>query len=298
MCLVEELTQKHNENQTLRSQLAAIMTQATYSYYYNPYAGYSLGASARGWQQATPYYTQGMRATAHSSQPRGSNAASFHAGEHLNSERSTNIDTTSARIQFPEKHNPNSKINTKITIAARRVRETPLTKQITSTPTPKFGSVSFPRYRPTIQDAMHRAKGFIELEEENERVERELTRTREEIAKAREERERTMRRDISESSLLTREEKHMDSTTSQKSEKSFSKLRIHHHRCQFERPSMSSAGDNPGKHLITFHSNEATNLSRPHDDALVFTLSVSNYEVNRILVDYGSSVDVIFLLTL
>ncbi|GMN23084.1 hypothetical protein TIFTF001_049067 [Ficus carica] len=118
---------------------------------------------------------------------------------------------------------------------ARGVRETPLTKRITSTPTPKFGSVSFPsysvhiqsvkttkdlwgvvqgpnealrayikrfskaickisgldngtarealkkglrhkclfknkictRYLPTIQDAMHHAKGFIDLEEEN-----------------------------------------------------------------------------------------------------------------------------------
>ncbi|GMN63815.1 hypothetical protein TIFTF001_032908 [Ficus carica] len=39
------------------------------------------------------------------------------------------------------------------------------------------------RYPPTIQDALHRAKGFIELEEENERVERDLARTREELSK-------------------------------------------------------------------------------------------------------------------
>ena len=43
------------------------------------------------------------------------------------------------------------------------------------------------RYPPTIEDALHKAKGFIELEEENERVERDLSRTRDEIAKAREE---------------------------------------------------------------------------------------------------------------
>ena len=59
MCMVEELTQKHNtqqtqmesihaENQTLRSQLTTLTTLAAYSYYYNPYAGYSMGMSAGG----------------------------------------------------------------------------------------------------------------------------------------------------------------------------------------------------------------------------------------------------------
>ncbi|GMN59680.1 hypothetical protein TIFTF001_028769 [Ficus carica] len=49
------------------------------------------------------------------------------------------------------------------------------------------------RYPPTIQDALHRAKGFIELKEENERVERDLARTREELSKARDEREKNFR---------------------------------------------------------------------------------------------------------
>ncbi|GMN69152.1 hypothetical protein TIFTF001_038203 [Ficus carica] len=52
-----------------------------------------------------------------------------------------------------------------------------------------FKNEIYARYPPTIQDAMHRAKGFIELEEENERFERDLARTREEIAKARVERD-------------------------------------------------------------------------------------------------------------
>ncbi|GMN30982.1 hypothetical protein TIFTF001_044535 [Ficus carica] len=56
--------------------------------------------------------------------------------------------------------------------------------------------------------------------------------------------------------------------------------------------------DGSTEHLITFHSSEATNLSRPHDDALVLTLNVSNCEVGRILVDNGSSTDVLFLSTL
>lgn len=54
----------------------------------------------------------------------------------------------------------------------------------------------------------------------------------------------------------------------------------------------------PVKHLITFHSSEVTNLGWPHDDALVLTLNMSNCEVNRILVDNGSSTDVLFLSTL
>lgn len=77
MRLVEELTQKQNiqqnqmesisaENPILKNQLAAIMTQAVYSYYYNPYAGYSAGASTERWQQAKSYYPQGTGATTHS----------------------------------------------------------------------------------------------------------------------------------------------------------------------------------------------------------------------------------------
>ncbi|GMN19404.1 hypothetical protein TIFTF001_039797 [Ficus carica] len=56
--------------------------------------------------------------------------------------------------------------------------------------------------------------------------------------------------------------------------------------------------NDPIKHSITFHSSKATSLSRAHDDALVPNLNVSNCEVGRILVDNGSSTDVLFLLTL
>lgn len=56
--------------------------------------------------------------------------------------------------------------------------------------------------------------------------------------------------------------------------------------------------DNPTEHSIIFHSSEASNLSRPHDDVLVLTLNVSNCEVGQILVDIGSSADVLFLSTL
>ncbi|GMN64235.1 hypothetical protein TIFTF001_033319 [Ficus carica] len=56
--------------------------------------------------------------------------------------------------------------------------------------------------------------------------------------------------------------------------------------------------DDPTENSITFHSSKATNLSRPHNDALVLTLNVPNCEVGRILVDNGSSADVLFLSTL
>ncbi|KAG7538977.1 Integrase catalytic core [Arabidopsis suecica] len=49
---------------------------------------------------------------------------------------------------------------------------------------------------------------------------------------------------------------------------------------------------------ISFDEEETCHLERPHDDALVITLDVANFEVSRILIDTGSSVDLIFLGTL
>ncbi|KAG7583597.1 Ribonuclease H domain [Arabidopsis suecica] len=49
---------------------------------------------------------------------------------------------------------------------------------------------------------------------------------------------------------------------------------------------------------ISFNEEETRHLERPHDDALVITLDVPNFEVSRILIDTGSSVDLIFLGTL
>ncbi|GMN56294.1 hypothetical protein TIFTF001_025422 [Ficus carica] len=54
------------ENQVLKNQLMSINTQAAYSYYYNRYVGYSAGANAGGWHQATPYFPQGTRNAAYS----------------------------------------------------------------------------------------------------------------------------------------------------------------------------------------------------------------------------------------
>ena len=45
---------------------------------------------------------------------------------------------------------------------------------------------------------------------------------------------------------------------------------------------------------ISFSENEAPGITDPHDDALVVTIDVSNCEVARVLIDGGSSVDLIF----
>ncbi|GMN66685.1 hypothetical protein TIFTF001_035745 [Ficus carica] len=70
------------------------------------------------------------------------------------------------------------------------------------------------------------------------------------------------------------------------------------HRRRAMQPIAAILPDDPVEHSITFHSSETTNLSRPHDDALVLTLNVSSCEVGRILVDNRSSADVLFLSTL
>ncbi|GMN58219.1 hypothetical protein TIFTF001_027316 [Ficus carica] len=275
------------------------------------------------------------------------------------------------------------------------------------------------RYPPTIQDALHRAKGFIELEEENERVERDLARTREELSKTRDEQEKTFRRErqrpqrrtenrverssrrdrkrplsppkyaigISPSELVTHlkrqyfvtwpkklpenpardttkycefhkdhghhtidcralraevaeylKKDHLREFLTEKDRETYglgneSKERkvvqqiedtpspppvrktigvicggsvysgetvtaIKSHRRKATQPIATILPDDLIEHSLSFHSSEATNLSRPHDDALVLTLNVSNCEIGRILIDNGSSADVLFLSTL
>ena len=47
--------------------------------------------------------------------------------------------------------------------------------------------------------------------------------------------------------------------------------------------------------VISFTNDEARRLIHPHMDALVVTLSVANGKVFRILIDMGSSVDILFV---
>ena len=47
-------------------------------------------------------------------------------------------------------------------------------------------------------------------------------------------------------------------------------------------------------HQITFWESDTIDLDKPHDDALIIQIDVGNYEISRIMVDTGSSVDVLF----
>ncbi|XP_038715058.1 uncharacterized protein LOC120008756 [Tripterygium wilfordii] len=47
--------------------------------------------------------------------------------------------------------------------------------------------------------------------------------------------------------------------------------------------------------IISFIDNEATQLLNPHHDALVISILVANYTIKRVLVDNGSSTNVLFL---
>ncbi|XP_059436813.1 uncharacterized protein LOC132169882 [Corylus avellana] len=45
--------------------------------------------------------------------------------------------------------------------------------------------------------------------------------------------------------------------------------------------------------VLTFSEEDAKEVSMPHDDALVITLTVANHAVHRVLIDNGSSADII-----
>ena len=48
---------------------------------------------------------------------------------------------------------------------------------------------------------------------------------------------------------------------------------------------------------ITFFEEDALGIQHPYDDPLVISAVVANYNIHRILIDTGSSADVIFLAT-
>ena len=51
--------------------------------------------------------------------------------------------------------------------------------------------------------------------------------------------------------------------------------------------------DNP---IIEFLKEDAQHLHHPHDDALVVNIQVGNYNTHRVLVDNGSSTDILYYL--
>ena len=46
--------------------------------------------------------------------------------------------------------------------------------------------------------------------------------------------------------------------------------------------------------IIGFSEDNARGLYHPHDDALVISIRVGNYNVHRMLVDNGSSADILY----
>ena len=50
----------------------------------------------------------------------------------------------------------------------------------------------------------------------------------------------------------------------------------------------------PDEQAITFTDEDASRIHHPHDDAIVITLLIADYSTRRVLVDNGSSVDILY----
>ena len=60
-----------------------------------------------------------------------------------------------------------------------------------------------------------------------------------------------------------------------------------------KRPPRMIRGDEP---TIVFIDEDARRLHHPHDDAIVITLTIANFTTRRVLINYGSSVDILYYL--
>ncbi len=47
--------------------------------------------------------------------------------------------------------------------------------------------------------------------------------------------------------------------------------------------------------IITFSEDDTRGIHQPHDDALVFTMTIAGFITRRMLIDNGSSADIIYL---
>ena len=48
--------------------------------------------------------------------------------------------------------------------------------------------------------------------------------------------------------------------------------------------------------IIGFSEEDARHLHHPHDDALVVSIQIEDYNLHRVLVDNGSSADILYYL--
>ena len=53
---------------------------------------------------------------------------------------------------------------------------------------------------------------------------------------------------------------------------------------------------NIDEQAITFTDEDAERVHHPHDDAIIITLLIANYTIRRVLVDNGSSTDILYYL--
>ena len=61
----------------------------------------------------------------------------------------------------------------------------------------------------------------------------------------------------------------------------------------FGRPPRTKGVDNQA---ITFTDEDVGRVHHPHDDAIVITLLITDYTTRRVLIDNGSSVDILYYL--
>ena len=50
----------------------------------------------------------------------------------------------------------------------------------------------------------------------------------------------------------------------------------------------------PDEQVITFTDEDASRIHHPHDDAIVIILLIADYSTRRVLVDNGSSADILY----
>ena len=51
---------------------------------------------------------------------------------------------------------------------------------------------------------------------------------------------------------------------------------------------------NPDEQVITFTNEDASRIHHPHDNAIIITLLIADYSTWRVLVDHGSSADILY----
>jgi hypothetical protein len=78
--------------------------------------------------------------------------------------------------------------------------------------------------------------------------------------------------------------------TSRSSRKAYA--RQAHNILVTQRPRKNVKMDNQ---IITFSEDDARGIHQPHDDALVVTITIADFITRRVLIDNGSSADIIYL---